>query len=651
MCGIAGLVDSSTGTAEPELERLAGRMADTLIHRGPDDRGTWADAAAGVGLGFRRLSILDLSPAGHQPMVSRDGRHVLVFNGEIYDHADHRRTLEAAGVTFRGRSDTEVLVEAIAAWGVERTLESVNGMFAFACWDRKTRSLVLARDRFGEKPLYFGWIGRTFAFASELKALRAHPSFSAGIDTDALALYFRYGCIPAPHTIYRGIAKLEPATWLTIDPAAPGVIPSAVRYWSAIDAALAALDDPLDAELAADEVEAALRRSIGMRMVADVPVGAFLSGGTDSSLVVALMQAQSPRPVRTFTMGFDEPGYDEAARARQVAAHLGTEHTELYVSPGDARAVIPRLSTVYDEPFADSSQIPTLMVSELARGDVTVALSGDGGDELFGGYTRYLALGRLQRIAGLPASLRSPVSRLLRSQPPSRWDRVVRGASRFLPGAAAPAQPGDKLHKLARSLDEPRASVYRSLVQCWGTPPVLDATEPPTVVSEPAAWLSSSPVEWAMLADTTSYLPDDLLTKVDRASMALSLEARIPMLDPGVFAAAWRTPLSAKVRGGSGKRVLTDVLGRHLPSELVGGPKTGFAVPFGDWLRGPLHGWVEALLDEQRLDSEGFLDVGAVRSAWEMHRSGDRDLRHELWAVLMFESWLDAGDGSERITA
>jgi asparagine synthase (glutamine-hydrolysing) len=650
MCGIAGLLDSARATPAAALEALVGPMTDTLTHRGPDDRGVWTDEATGVALGFRRLAIVDLTPTGHQPMESRDGRYVLVFNGEIYDHHALRAELEAAGTRFRGRSDTEVLLEAIATWGLAAALARANGMFALACWDRAERRLLLARDRFGEKPLYSGWLGSTFVFGSELKALRAHPDFRAGIDPEALTQYFRSACVPAPRSIYQGIGKLPPGTWVSIDPTRPGSDATPQPYWSAVEVALdhaaAAARSSITVAEAPDAVEAALRASVGLRMVADVPVGAFLSGGTDSSLVVALMQAQSSRPVRTFTIGFDAEGYDEAARARAIAAHLGTEHTELYVSPAEAQSVVPRLATVYDEPFADSSQIPTLLVSELARRDVTVALSGDGGDELFGGYTRYFALERLRRMAGLPRAARASAAAVLRSQPPERWDRIVRGAARVVPGRSAPAQPGDKLHKLAGSLGVDRGDVYRSLVQCWDVPPVLDLREPATVVAPPADWPLGSAVEWAMLADTVTYLPDDLLTKVDRASMAVSLEARVPMLDPTVFDVAWRLPLEAKVaRGGSGptgKRVLHDVLGRHLPASLVGGPKTGFGVPFGDWLRGPMRDWAEALLDEGRLRSEGYLDVAAVRTAWAEHSSGRHDRRHRLWAVLMFQAWLDA---------
>ncbi|MGQ0434286.1 MAG: asparagine synthase (glutamine-hydrolyzing) [Microthrixaceae bacterium] len=644
MCGITGFIDSRSGAASAELERAVTAMADTLAHRGPDDHATWVDPEVGVALGFRRLSIVDLSPTGRQPMTSADGRYVLVFNGETYNHVALRAELEGAGVVFRGTSDTEVLLEAIARWGFRPALERANGMFALACWDRRERRLHLARDRFGEKPLYYGWCGKTFVFASELKALRAHPAFVADVDRDALTLYFRYAYVPAPRSIYRGIAKLPPACTVTVDPERQSETSAAEPYWSPVDVALeSARRPPLAQAAAVETVEAAVRASVGLRMVADVPVGAFLSGGTDSSVVVALMQAQSERPVRTFTIGFPKEGYDEAARARAVASHLGTDHTELYLTPEETQATVPRLPAMFDEPFADSSQIPTLLVSELARRDVTVALSGDGGDELFAGYTRYPAFARLQRWNRVPAGARHALASALRSQPPDRWDRDVAAAARLAPGRAAPAQPGDKLHKLARALDvdEP-AHLYRSLVECWATPPVIGAREPATIVDRAADWQLSSGPEQAMLVDTVSYLPDDLLTKVDRASMAVSLEARVPMLDPAVYAAAWRLPPSYRASNGTGKRVLTDILRRHLPTSLVGGPKVGFGVPFGDWLRGPLRPWAEALLDERRLRTAGYLDAGAVQAAWREHCTGRRDRRHELWAVLMFEAWLDS---------
>ncbi len=637
------MLDARISTSEADLAARTTAMATTLVHRGPDDADTWIDPAAGVGLGFRRLSILDLSPTGRQPMVSADGRHVIVFNGEMYNHASVRAQLERDGAGFRGRSDTEVLLEAIAAWGMRRALEQANGMFAFACWDRDERMLHLARDRFGEKPLYYGWLGTNFLFGSELKALRAHPAFAADIDRDALALYFRHACVPAPRSIYAGVSKLPPATMLRVDPGRPGVAePEA--YWSPVDVALgaAAQRRTLAGSEAVDAVEAALATSVGLRMVADVPVGAFLSGGTDSALVVALMQAQSTQPVRTFTIGFHAEGYDEAARARAISERLGTDHTELYVTPGEAQAVVPRLPVVYDEPFADSSQIPTLLVSELARRDVTVALSGDGGDELFGGYTRYGAFERLRGLERLPRALRSSAAAVLRSQPPQRWDRLARGGARLVPGRSAPAQTGDKIHKLAGALAADRsAPVYRSLVECWSEEIVSGAIEPDTVLAPPASW-DLVPVEWAMLADTVTYLPDDLLAKVDRASMAVSLEARVPMLDPDLFALAWQLPLAEKTGRRAGKRVLLDALQRHLPSDLVGGPKTGFGVPFGEWLRGPLRPWAESLLDAHRVKDEGYLDAHAVDAAWKEHLSGRRDRRHELWSVLMFEAWLEA---------
>jgi asparagine synthase (glutamine-hydrolysing) len=645
MCGITGAVETAASTPPDVLTARIDAMADTLAHRGPDDRGVWVDAAAGVGLGFRRLAIIDLTPTGRQPMPSADGRYVLVFNGEVYNYAELRPELEATGVRFRGRSDTEVLVEAFSAWGPERALERANGMFALACWDRRDRTLLLARDRFGEKPLYYGWIGSTLLFGSELKALRAHPAFDAPVDRDALALYFRYSCVPAPHSIYQRIAKLPAASLLRVHPARRDQPLTPTRYWSAdAIAARAQREGSLASRRdAADAVESALRRSVGLRMVADVPVGAFLSGGTDSSLVVALMQAQATTPVRTFTIGFETSGYDEAARAQAVARHLGTEHTELYVTPDEARSVIPQLPCVYDEPFADSSQVPTMLVNALARHDVTVALSGEGGDELFGGYTRYGALGGLRRWERLPHPVRRGVAAAIESQPPARWDSMARRASSLVPGRLVPAQPGDKLYKLASALtvDKP-AHLYRSLVECWPEPPVVGADEPTTLVDRGSSLgLASSGAEPAMLVDTLTYLPDDLLTKLDRASMAVSLEARVPMLDPDLFAVAWRLPLAARVARGSGKPVLADVLGRHLPGDLIGGPKRGFALPFGDWLRGPLRPWAEGLLDEQRLDQQGFLDPARVRRAWDEHCSGRRDRRHQLWAVLMFEAWLE----------
>ncbi len=619
-------------------------MAETLAHRGPDDADVWVDEEAGVGLGFRRLAILDLSATGRQPMVSADGRYIVVFNGEIYNHIALRGALRDAGARFRGRSDTEVVVEGIAAWGLQSLLKRANGMFALACWDRRSRTLQLARDRFGEKPLYYGWCDGTFLFGSELKALRAHPRFAADIERSALAGYFRHGYVPAPQSIFRGISKLAPATSVRVDPARPGFVDEPEPYWSAIEAALDNASEPsaLSGRAAADAVENALRESVAVRMVADVPVGAFLSGGTDSSLVVALMQSQSTSPVRTFTIGFEMPGYDEAPRARAVADHLGTSHTELCLTSAEVQAVVPRLSAVYDEPFADSSQIPTLLVAELARKDVTVALSGDGGDELFGGYARYFALERLQRVTRLPRWFRHPVAAILESQPPSRWDRAGRGAARFVPRYQTSAQTGDKLHKLARALRSTGAdAVYPSLVACWDEAVVLGTPELSTTPTPPTL-RSLTPSGWAMLADTVTYLPDDLLVKVDRATMAHSLEARLPILDPNVFALAWRLSSESKVHGASGKRVLHDVLRRHLPGHLVGGPKSGFAVPLADWLRGPLRSWAEELLNEDRLGAENYLDPAPVRRHWNEHLRGTRDHRHRLWAVLMFQAWLEA---------
>lgn len=643
MCGIAGLLDSSATTPAEELVMTATRMASALVHRGPDDAGSWADPASGIGLGFRRLAIIDLSSSGHQPMTSSDGRYVLVFNGELYNYRALRSELEQNGVTFHGTSDTEVLLEAIAAWGPTCALERADAMFALACWDRIGRSLVLARDRFGEKPLYYGWSGGTLLFGSELGALGRYPGPRAEIDRDALALFLRFGYVPAPRSIFQGIAKLLPGTWLRVDPGKAGQDLEPVPFWSAAEAAAEARSRPIQREEAGAAVEDALRRSVASRMVADVPVGAFLSGGLDSSLVVSLMQTQSSMPVRTFTIGFHESDYDEAKRAAAIARHLGTNHTELYVTPAEAQAVIPKLPRIYDEPFGDSSQIPVALVSELARREVTVALSGDGGDELFGGYTRYLAFERLRRVASAPRWLRHSAATLLATQSRSRWDRVAALVGRALPDGVVPSRAGEKIHKLARVLEvEAPEMLYAAMVTGWADPVVHGGSVLPTVIDLPATWSGIRPgLEWAMLADTLTYLPDDLLTKVDRATMAVSLEARVPMLSPDLFEVAWRLPRAAKVHTGRGKRVVAEVLRRHLPRELIDGPKVGFGVPVGDWLRGPLRGWAEDLLSPRRLEGEGYLEPEPVRRRWQEHRDGLRDHQYDLWHVLMFEAWLE----------
>jgi len=623
-------------------------MANAIGHRGPDDAGTWEDADAGIALAHRRLSILDVSSAGHQPMGSACGRYVIAFNGEIYNHAELRRELEAAGKSagWRGHSDTETLLAAISVWGIGATLEKCVGMFAFALWDRTERKLTLARDRLGEKPLYYGMQGDTLLFGSELKALRQHPAFRAEIDRDALALYLRHNCIPAPYSIYQKIRKLPPGTWLEVGQA--GALREPVAYWSAQQVAESGQHDPFagSEQDAVDELERLLKQSIGGQMVADVPLGAFLSGGVDSSTVVALMQAQSRRPVKTFTIGFSEKGYNEAEHAHAVAQHLGTEHTELYVTPAQAMAVIPRLSHIYDEPFSDSSQIPTWLVSELAREHVTVSLSGDGGDELFGGYNRH-SIGQdvWRRTSQLPHALRGGLASIMTGVSPERWNSTIGALAPLLPGKLRFGNPGDKLHKLAGVLRSDNAeSLYLGLVSHWDDPAALvkGGREPATLLtgSKPRADLPDSAL-YMMLLDTMTYLPDDILTKVDRAAMSVSLETRVPFLDHRLVEFAWRLPLEMKIRNGEGKHVLRQVLYRHVPKALIDRPKMGFGIPLDNWLREPLRQWAEALLDGGRLEKEGFFEAGLVRKKWEEHLSGRRNWAYHIWDILMFQAWLE----------
>jgi asparagine synthase (glutamine-hydrolysing) len=644
MCGIAGVLGPPGDPAERAA--MAARMAATLAHRGPDDSGSWADPAGIAAFGFQRLSILDLSPEGHQPMTSFDGRYAVVFNGEIYNFAALKEELRAAGVSFRGRSDTEVLLAATTRWGIEATIPRLWGMFAFGMWDGRERALHLVRDRLGKKPLYYGWQGSTFLFGSELKALRAHPDFRAPIDRDALASYLRFSYIPAPRSIHEQVRKLLPASWVTVHPDRPGEMPEPRRYWDPVAVARAGHEDPLvlpDPE-AIGEVEKLLSDAVRLRAIADVPLGAFLSGGIDSSTVVALLQAQSQLRVSTFTIGYDASQYDESVQARAVARHLGTDHTELRVTPEDARAVIPRLAELYDEPFADSSQIPTFLVSELARRRVTVALSGDGGDEVFGGYNRYVAGTRLwRRLRGVPLPIRRGAARLADAIPPRAWDRTGAAADRLIPVTRRGLVSGNRVQKLATVLDLGSIDeMYTRLVSTWPDPGrlVRGGHEPELPWRAVKANLPN-PADRMMLFDLIGYLPDDILAKVDRASMGVSLEVRAPLLDHRVVELAWRLPLHQKIRGGEGKWLLRQVLARYVPPSLFERPKHGFGVPIDAWLRGPLREWAEDLLSEQRLAREGFLDPAAVRFALHEHQHGTRNRQHELWAVLMFQSWLD----------
>ena len=638
------------GGAREEPERAIRRMTDTLIHRGPDDGGVWEDPRAGIALGNRRLAIVDLSPEGHQPMHSASGRYVLAFNGEIYNFRALYEELKELGHRFRGHSDTEVMLAAFDEWGLARALRRFNGMFAFALWDREERSLHLARDRIGEKPLYYGCVGGVLLFGSELKALRAHPRFRGEVSRNALALYLRHNYIPTPYTIYEGVSKLLPGTRLTIDEA--GNVSGPVPYWSAKAAAEHGVNnffDGSDAE-AVDELDGLLRDSIRMRMIADVPLGAFLSGGIDSSTVVALMQAQSERPVKTFSIGFYEEEYSEAGYAKEVAKHLGTDHTELYVTPEEAMSVIPRLPTLYDEPFSDSSQIPTYLVSELARRHVTVSLSGDGGDELFGGYNRYF-WGRSiwRKIGWMPPRLRGAAAGAMTAVSPQAWDLAFKKLGPILPGKLRQRVPGDKLHKLAGILNVENPEVmYTSLVSLWKDPGSMIAGgyEPPTALTDPAQWADLPDFTQRMMyLDTVTYLPDDILVKVDRASMGVSLEGRIPFLDHRLVEFAWQLPLGMKVRNGQGKWMLRQVLNRYVPNKLIERPKMGFGVPIDVWLRGPLREWAESLLNERRLSDEGFFDPLPIREKWSEHLSGRRNWQYHLWDVLMFEAWLEENRG------
>ncbi len=626
------------------MQRVVQQMSQTLLHRGPDDGGIWVDAEAGIALGHRRLSILDLSPEGHQPMHSASSRYVIVFNGEIYNFLELRQELKSLGHRFRGHSDTEVMLASFSQWGVERAVGRFNGMFAFALWDRQEQVLHLSRDRLGEKPLYYGCIGQTFFFGSELKALKAHPRFQAEINRDALALYVRHNCIPAPYSIYQGIYKLPPGTILTWKGFGE-LIP--MPYWSVQEAAEKGVANPFDGSEAdaVAKLEALLQEAVALRMVADVPLGAFLSGGIDSSTVVALMQAQSSQPVKTFSIGFYEDSYNEAKDAKAVAQHLGCDHTELYVTPEEAIAVIPKLPTLYDEPFADSSQIPTFLVSQLARQHVTVTLSGDGGDELFAGYNRHF-WGRSiwQKVGWVPRSVRQAGAHALTTLSPQTWDKLFFGFGSLLPSQIKQRQPGYKLHKLAEILavDSPD-SMYRGLVSHWKEPEslVLGSIEPPTTLTDPKKWARLRDFTQRMIfLDTVTYLPDDILTKVDRASMGVSLEARVPYLDHRLVEFAWQIPLEMKIRNGQGKWLLRQVLYKYVPQNLIERPKMGFGIPIDEWLRGSLRDWAEDLLDEKRLREEGFFNPQPIREKWTEHLSGDRNWQYYLWNILMFQAWI-----------
>ena len=645
MCGIAGFVGGDLRGAEAVLTA----MADAILHRGPDSNGIWIDKAGGCGLAHRRLAILDLSQAGHQPMRSDSGRFMIVFNGEIYNHQEMREAL--GDRVWRGHSDTETLLAGFEAWGIESTLKKTVGMFAIALWDTAERVLHLARDRIGEKPLYFGWAGDVMLFGSELKALRRHPAFDAKVDRGALSLFLRHNYVPAPHSIWQGISKLAPGTMLSMRfgdgvSAARSAVPQA--WWSFESVARSAVSNAFkgDATDAVDELERLLSNSVRLQQIADVPLGAFLSGGIDSSLIVGLMQKIASKPVKTFTIGFNEAAYNEAEHAKAVASHLGTEHHELYVTPGDALDVIPRLASLYDEPFSDSSQIPTYLLSRFVREHVSVSLSGDAGDELFGGYNRYFFARSLWgTISRIPRAGRRFLAGTLNTLPPSFWDGFSTTASPFLPKRLRVSDAGEKAHRLSQILaaDRPEA-LYRDLVSHWQDPAaiVIDGHEPATRVSAPATSASDLGLEHYMMAlDTMTYLPDDILVKVDRAAMGVGLETRVPFLDHRVIEFAWTLPLEMKLDSGRGKKVVRDLLDRYVPRSLIERPKQGFGVPIGQWLRGPLRDWAEALLDPSKMRQQGYLRTELIQQKWAEHQSGVRDWHFYLWDVLMFQAWLE----------
>jgi asparagine synthase (glutamine-hydrolysing) len=653
MCGFTGYFCMEQMFDQVTSGQVLKRMTGTLVHRGPDSEGFWLDHDDGIALGHRRLAILDQSKNGAQPMHSATGRYVIAFNGEIYNHLDLRKELEKEGITsaWKGHSDTETLLAGFDIWGIEATIKKTTGMFAFAAWCRKSKTLILGRDRFGEKPLYYGWQGggkeAVFIFGSELKALRAHPAFSANIDRQALGSYMRQMVVGGTRSIYTNISKISPGALLVVSRLSPE--PAIKLYWSATDVLQHNMSKPFagTAVESVDALESLLTHAIGQQMIADVPLGAFLSGGVDSSAIVALMQAQSTNRIRTFSIGFSEDAYNEAKYATVVAAHLGTEHTELYVTPQQAMEVIPRLPQLYDEPFADSSQIPTFLVSEMTRHHVKVALSGDGGDELFAGYNRYRLTASLwHRLEDIPQSVRAALAWGITRFPPqtlNRWARHTSLASQW-------ASVGDKLHKGAgvmssKTVDE----LYQGMVaNGWPDPSQVviglsaDA-ESWTGVQVPLL-LGLSHVERMMALDMLNYLPDDILTKVDRAAMGVGLETRVPFLDHQIAEFAWSLPLHYKLRQEHGqltsKWVLREVLRRHIPPALIERPKMGFGVPLEHWLRGPLRDWAEDLLSEQRLKREGYLNPIPIRQKWAEHLSGRRNWQHPLWCVLMFQAWL-----------
>lgn len=633
MCGIAGFLDLKKQTSTDSLHQLTTKMTDSMLHRGPDGGDVWVDAEHGIGLGHRRLAIIDLSAAGHQPMASMDGRFIIVYNGEVYNAEDLRPELEAAGYSFKGHSDTEVIVNGFSHWGVEATIKKLIGMFAIACWDKQNKDFYLIRDRLGIKPVYYANTPTSLLFGSELKALYQHPDCPRSINQNAIAAYLRHNYIPGPLSMFQGIEKLMPGHILKRTNDGEQTI---TAFWSLEQIVQNRSIKPSSEQLV-DELENLLGDAVKRRMIADVPLGAFLSGGIDSSTVAALMQAHSSQKVRTFSIGFEEEGYNEAKHAKAVAAHLGTDHTELYVTPEEAQNVIPLLPEYYDEPFSDSSQIPTYLVSKMTRGHVTVALSGDGGDELFGGYNRYMMAQKMENsLYKVPSPLRKVGAGVINCLSPQSWDNLFK----LIPASKRPAQAGDKLYKLAGVMGGSSEDFYRRLISHWTEPETIvkEAVEPKGLVwDERVKTLVPDFVERMQYLDTLTYLPDDILTKVDRASMAVSLEARVPILDHRVVEFAWNLPDDMKIRNGQGKHILREVLYRHIPKELIERPKMGFGVPIDQWLRGPLKEWANDLLHQEN----DFLNKEPILTKWQEHLSGNRNWQYHLWDILMLQSWFN----------
>lgn len=644
MCGFAGFLGYRFDIAMLSSV-IASRMASAINHRGPDDSGVWIDESCEIALSHRRLSILDVSSAGHQPMLSPTERYVIAFNGEIYNHLALRHRLESVGYSnWRGHSDTETLLAAFDVWGIEETLRSCVGMFAFALWDRKTKCITLARDRIGEKPLYYGWQSGVFLFGSELKALKAHPAFVGAINRDAISLFLRHNYIPSPHTIYQGVNKLMPGCFLQLTADGKEKLQA---YWTANDSVLVGKRQQFsgDENDACIEAERLINLAVEGQMIADVPIGAFLSGGIDSSLVVSIMQKQSAQPVKTFTIGFNEKGYNEAFHARAVAKHLGTEHTELYVTPEEAQELIPRLPIIYDEPFSDPSQIPNFIVSELASKSVKVALSGDGGDELFAGYSRYSRISKIwNRLEKIPRFMKKGSSNFINSIFVNALTQSFSPLCDSLNGRICGfSEKIDKLSGILGTDDE--VEFYRYFISHCQNPDeiILGGSEPKTYLDKNEMVKSARGIqEKMMMLDMLTYLPDDILVKVDRAGMAVSLETRIPFLDQRIIEFSWSLPDSMKMREGQGKWILREILFKHVPKELVDRPKMGFSVPIGEWLRGPLRQWAEELIDESRLNREGIFKSGPIRKKWTEHLSGKCNWEYHLWDVLIFQAWLEA---------